>query len=398
MNDKKITILNIVLLVINLVLIGFNCYKIFTTNVNDKKENKVVSNSKNETNNVDDEVNDAGVKTNSDKKYVSKLQTDDTVQVLEVRIGPSEKELLLSIIVDEAGDVYFNPNYSFSLGEYSDADFGSKVTQSISKYNNGKSFDGYKLNVNNINEVYERHYSADFYHHRVDVVLVDKNNVASIIRFECDQELGSLSLLDVKYNVINNIKYVRDLDSDDYYYLVDKNGNEYKYIHALYNDEYNKQDNEGINDDELFESVTMPSSYTVSQGLFEYNAYFLTITNGDVYLTDMRENRICLNAEEICTKVKEKDENNYGDEYKILIDNISYVMMIKIRNELGYDSYGRYFVMINGDNKASILSINSKYEIKFYKNIIDNVALVKNTTDGICFIDNNDEVFIFNEV
>ena len=39
MNDKKITILNIVLLVINLVLIGFNCYKIFKLDVSDKKEN-----------------------------------------------------------------------------------------------------------------------------------------------------------------------------------------------------------------------------------------------------------------------------------------------------------------------------------------------------------------------
>ena len=39
MNDKKITILNIVLLVINFVLIGFNCYKIFKLDVSDKKEN-----------------------------------------------------------------------------------------------------------------------------------------------------------------------------------------------------------------------------------------------------------------------------------------------------------------------------------------------------------------------
>ena len=46
MKDKKITILNIVLLVINLVLIGFNCYKIFTTNVSD-----------NDTKNISDHVN-----------------------------------------------------------------------------------------------------------------------------------------------------------------------------------------------------------------------------------------------------------------------------------------------------------------------------------------------------
>ena len=72
MNDKKITILNIVLLVINLVLIGFNCYKIFTTNVSDSN---VVNNSKNEsttTNNSSsvysfnsvDEINDIIYKMN----------------------------------------------------------------------------------------------------------------------------------------------------------------------------------------------------------------------------------------------------------------------------------------------------------------------------------------------
>jgi len=182
------------ILTLIIILIGCICINAINIKYNTKPNNTTTTTKKTTT---------KVVKVNNNKNNV--------IQILDTKFG--------KLILSKDGYVYYINNQN--IEETTLNNIGKKDIYTVIDY---KSFEGYKLNINNINSLYEIN-NTD----KNNIIMLSKDGKISNLSYDLNNK--NIKIIENDSNYIDIVSVlISSNDTESYAILVDKNGNKYNYF------------------------------------------------------------------------------------------------------------------------------------------------------------------------
>jgi len=182
------------ILTLIIILIGCICINAINIKYNTKPNNTTTTTKKTTT---------KVVKVNNNKNNV--------IQILDTKFG--------KLILSKDGYVYYINNQNNE--EKTLNNIGKKDIYTVIDY---KSFEGYKLNINNINSLYEIN-NTD----KNNIIMLSKDGKISNLSYDLNNK--NIKIIENDSNYIDIVSVlISSNDTESYAILVDKNGNKYNYF------------------------------------------------------------------------------------------------------------------------------------------------------------------------